>query len=507
MCTLGRSIWGVLLGAALFSGVPCLQAGSARGGGSVQNLAASINPRGEKAPDRFVPGRVLVKFRAGVSREHAEVITRGVKGRKADEIRGAGVDVVELSPGADEAAAAGALGSRPEVEFVELDRILPVEQAIPNDPLYTSPGSWALWKIKGAEAWAMNTGSSGIIIAILDTGVDGSHEDLVGKMVPGRNVYNNNSDTSDVTGHGTAVAGVAAASSNNGMGIASVAWGALLMPVRISDSYGYASYSSIANGLTWAADRGARVANVSYNVTGSSTVSSAARYFQSKGGVVASAAGNNGAAAQASDDPYILTVGATDSSDLLFSWSNSGRNLDLVAPGNVSTTMRGGGYGGGGGTSFSSPLVAGAAALVLSANPGLSPSQVQNILKQSADDLGASGWDPTYGHGRLHLERAVSMAFGGGGVDVTPPTANISSPSNSDVVSGVVSVTTSTADDVGVVKVELYVNGAFYAASTIPPYTIKWNARKATKGAHALQAKAFDAAGNVGLSPVVTVYR
>ena len=103
-----------------------------------------------------------------------------------------------------------------------------------------------------------------------------------------------------------------------------MAWGCSIMPVRISDLYGYAADSTIASGLTWAADRGAAVANVSYNVVGSSTVSRAARYFQRKGGVVTVAAGNQGMFIDAPDDPYLLTVGATDSADVLYPWSNTG---------------------------------------------------------------------------------------------------------------------------------------------------------------------------------------
>src|SRR5438445_434046 len=154
-------------------------------------------------------------------------------------------------------------------------------------------------------------------------------------MLPGWNVYDNNSDTSDVYGHGTSVAGVAAATSNNGAGVASVAWGCKLLPVRISDLNGYATYSTIASGLTYAADHGARVANVSFRASDSSTVASAAQYFQSKGGVVAMAAGNESTFVSSADNPYVLTVSATDSNDALTSWSNTGNNIDLAAPGRV----------------------------------------------------------------------------------------------------------------------------------------------------------------------------
>lgn len=461
------------------------------------------------APGDFVRGRVLVKFRDDIGTDHARQIIAALGTRDADEIPHIGVHILDLPYQANEAAFAQAFQARSEVEFAELDRKVPAQQMQPNDPVYAlSANSWSFHKINAPEAWALDIGSSNVTIAILDTGVDGNHEDLILKMVAGWNVYGNNSDTSDVNSHGTGVAGVAGASSNNGLGVASVAWACRIMPIRISDPSGYASYSAMAGGLTWAADHGARVANISYNSAGSSTVSSAARYFQSKGGVVATAAGNNGTCVQTADDPYLLTVGATDSSDILYSWSNSGKNLDLVAPGNASTPMIGGGYAGGGGTSIASPFVAGAAALIFSVNPDLTPDQVQDILKQSADDLGAAGWDSTYGWGRLNLERAVNMALGSvGSVDTTPPSINITSPGQGNTVSGSVTVTESTADNTGVVRVELYVDGSKIASSTMPPFNIKWSTRKAAKGAHELQSKAYDGAGNIGTSPVVTVYK
>jgi len=239
----------------------------------------------------------------------------------------------------------------------------PRQQTLPNDPFYPQ---WFLEKIQANVAWSTTTGSSNVIIAILDTGVDATHPDLSSKIIPGRNIYDNNNDTADVYGHGTAVAGVAGAASNNGIGVASVAWGCMIMPVRISDASGMASASDIASGLSWAADHGARVANISYYITGSKTISSAAKYFQSKGGIVVASSGNYSTLESAQDDPYVVMVGATDPQDVLYPYSNGGNNLDLVAPGNNTTTLSGNHYGTGGGTSFASPVVAGVAALVLS---------------------------------------------------------------------------------------------------------------------------------------------
>src|SRR6185369_14948071 len=161
----------------------------------------------------------------------------------------------------------------------ELDRILPPAEVTPNDPWFGS-WEWYLTKIGAPAASSTTTGDKSIIIAILDTGVESTHPDLQAKLVPGWNIYDNNSDTRDVYGHGTVVAGTVAASSNNGQGVASIAWNCPIMPVRISALDGTAAYSAMAIGLTWAADHGARVANLSYMASNSSTVRSAASYFQ-----------------------------------------------------------------------------------------------------------------------------------------------------------------------------------------------------------------------------------
>ena len=454
-----------------------------------------------------VRGRVLVKFRSDIGNEHARQIIAALGARDASELSTLGVHILELPDEASETAFAQMLDLRPEVEFAETDQMVSLSQVVPNDPYYSDINAWSLQRIAAPAGWSITTGSSNVIIAILDTGIDSTHPELFSKLVPGWNVYGNNSDTADIQGHGTAVAGTAAASSNNGAGVASVAWGCRLMPVRIADNTGLASYSTIASGLTWAADHGARVANISYNVTGSRTVSSAAKYFQARGGVVVSAAGNQGSTTSVNDDPYILTVGATDSSDNLFSWSNRGKNLDLVAPGNVFTTLLGGQYGVGGGTSFASPIVAGTAALVLSVNPNLTPLQVQDILKSQADDLGDTGWDTTFGWGRINVSRALAgtVSTNGGPLDTSPPTITITSPGDGSSVAGTVTVQVNASDDVGVAKVELYVDGALYSTSGTSPFNIKWNTRKASAGFHTLQSKAYDAAGNMGESAISTV--
>ncbi len=442
----------------------------------------------------FVPGRVLVRFRPDILAIGVpdSIIEAGA--RDKGELDGTGVHVLEMPIDGDEEAMVRALQSRSDVEFAELDRLISPAEVIPNDPWYRN-WEWHLQKIQAPAAWSINSGSSNVVVAILDTGVDGEHEDLTSKMVPGWNIYNNNSDTRDVNGHGTLVAGTSAASSNNGMGVASVAWGCRIMPVRISDSTGYAAFSNMASGLTWAADHGARVANLSYRASTSSTVASAAQYFQSKGGVVTVAAGNEGAFEPSPDNPYVLTVSGTDANDLLYAWSNTGNNVDLAAPGSVYTTVNGGGYSAASGTSVAAPIVAAIAALVLSANPALTGDDVQTLLKQSSDDLGPAGWDTGFGWGRVNAARAVAMASSGA-VDNTPPTVNILAPAPGANVSGSVAVQVAASDNVGVSSVSLSMDGVLIATDSAAPWNFAWNTTAAANGTHTLSATGLDAAGN-----------
>jgi hypothetical protein len=231
-------------------------------------------------------------------------------------------------------------------------------------------------------------------------------------------------------------------------------------------------------------------------------VTSAAQYFQRKGGVVTSSAGNYSTFSNASDNPYILTVSATDQNDFIQSYSNSGNNIDVAAPGDSFTTQIGGGYTSAGGTSHSAPIVAGVAALVMAANPQLSAAQVQDIVKQSADDLGAAGWDPIYGMGRVNAARAVSMAAAGATVDTTPPTIGFLSPTNGSDVSGVFTVQLSASDNTGVSSVELSVDGTSLGTTSISPYTFQWDSRLVANGSHSLSARATDLRGNVSAASI-----
>jgi len=459
-------------------------------------MAPSVNSAKMDDDQPYAPGRLLVKFRNGVTNEKKKDVLDKHNAKVEAELGGIGVDIVSLPSGLSEKELEKLLKKQDEVEFAELDYLVAPDAVTPNDPLYSS--QWHLPRIAAPDAWSQTSGAPSVVVAVLDTGVDPTHPDLAGKLVPGWNFYDNNADSSDVYGHGTKVAGTIAAMANNGKGVASVCWGCGIMALRVSRPDGYAFWSTIATALRWAADNGARVANISYAISTSSTVTSAAQYFYNAGGITASSAGNDGTFLSNPDNPYIVTVGATDENDNLYSWSNTGNIIDVVAPGCVTTTLNGGGYGGGCGTSYSSPVTAGVAALVLSMNSGLSASKVVDVLKQSAD--GGGSWNSTIGWGRVNAAQAVAMvAIGDEGKqtpDTTAPTVQITSPANGATVSGTVAVQVTASDNKGVTSVSLFINGAPAGTVTTAPYSFNWDSKQVSNGTVVLEARASDAAGN-----------
>jgi subtilisin family serine protease len=450
----------------------------------------------------WAKGRLLVAPRAGLSAAEFEKALKPHNARSRFHIKQINTHVVELPAGVDEVATMNELRKNRKLKYVELDMAV-APAATVSDPSYAS--SWALPKIQAPTAWDSTSGS-GVTIAILDTGIDSAHPDLAPNMVPGWNVYDNNSNTADVHGHGTWVAGVAAMAANNAKGSAGVAWGAKIMPVRIADANAYAYWSTVAQGIYWAADNGAKVVNVSYNgVSGSSTVQSAAQYLRGKGGVVVVAAGNSGGLESIAANDSLLTVAATDQNDVRASFSSYGAYVDLTAPGvSVYTTTVGGGYSNASGTSFSSPVVAATAALMLSANSKLTPADVDSILKTTALDLGTVGFDQYYGTGRVNAAKAVAGAKTTVAADTVAPTVSIASPLGGKVT-GVVPVDVNYSDNVGVTRADFYVNGQLVASDSLAPFAFAWDTAGKADGSYSLSVQAFDAAGNRGTSPSVAV--
>lgn len=478
---------------------------------------------------------VLVKFSSDKEkRGKALGIVNGKASTKAEYNRlkeKLGIEVIEIDKKAKASEVANSLKSQEGVEFAEPNYLVP-EAAVPNDPLtiegitktdangngVIETAGWHLGVVNGPAAWDVHKGSEEVIIAVIDSGIDSTHPDLAAKIVPGWNFYDNNADTTDVKGHGTGVAGLAVASSDNSTGVASMCWNCKLMPVRASSSTGWASYATLATSIVYAADNGARVANLSFaRMNDRADINAAADYMISKGGVVVVGSGNSDVeeVSLAQDNPRIIVAASTNINDVRSSWSTYGAGVDVSAPGEtVKTTMRNGIYGSGSGTSFSSPMVAGMAGMIISANPNLTPTQITGIIKSSVDDLGTPGFDKYYGHGRINLCKAIATATGttascGGGsvppADTTPPTTTITSPVNGATVSDMVTIAANASDNVGVAKVEFYIDNVLKGSDSSSPFTYAWNTALSANGSHTLKTIAYDTSFNSGSSAVVTV--
>lgn len=476
--------------------------------GVTMSVSAYAAPKNATQDDKgyFVTGRILVQPRAGTDKVKFKNVLAAENASEAATIKGIKTRIVKVPPGQEKKIIAR-LEKNKHIEFAELDRLVR-PTFIPDDSLFGS--QWHHTKIGSSVAWDITRGDPNLIIAILDTGVHASHPDLAARIVPGWNIVSNNSDTTDINGHGTVTAGAAAAIGNNSIGVTGMAMDVKIMPIRITnDPGGWATWSSIANGFIWAADHGARVASNSYESHNSgSTMNSAAGYLRDRGGVAINSAGNTGAEQLYSDMPNLITVSATNQSDLRPSWSSFGDYVDVSAPGvSILTTWGPSGYGNTHGTSLSAPLVAGVAALMFSANPALTADDVETILETSAVDLGEAGWDKYYGHGRVDAAAAVQAAltYDPPVQDTIAPSASIDTPSANSTLAGTVVVDITANDNIGVTKVDLLVNGAFYASDMSAPYSFAWDTSALGNADVTLTARAFDAAENNTTSSGVPV--
>lgn len=448
-----------------------------------------------------------------------EIIARILPGAHPDDIDAAyaelGVTVIEeikeiqtaaLRVEPDQlGAVATALAADPNFESVHKSYYYDA-QATPNDPDFSRQSH--LEAIGAEEAWEIAVGSDEMIIAILDTGVDLEHPDLVDRLIDGWNVHDDDGDPSDVLGHGTGVAGSAGASADNGIGVAGVSWANPLMPVRISNDKGRGSSRKIAAGIVWAVNHGARVINVSFAPLGSdTTVLKAAAFARSSGALVTISSGNNGKSYKAKADDSAIFVGAVDQSATLADFSNTGPFVDIVAPGkSVRTTQLGGGYGNVNGTSFASPIVAGVAALVWSVNPDFRPATVEGLLFDTAVDLGSPGRDDQYGAGLVDAAAAVSAALDVVEVvDTKRPQVAIIEPDDLEVVSGSVSVSVGAFDNIDIADVVLSLDGEAFATDTAAPFRFTVNTKRLANGMHTLSVVATDSSGNTSITRSVRI--
>jgi subtilisin family serine protease len=297
------------------------------------------------------------------------------------------------------------------VAVAEPNHVGPVA-AVPDDPHYTASQAAALTTIRLPEAWDLTTGADTLVLAVVDTGIRADHPDLVGRVLPGRDVVNGDDHPEDTVGHGTRAATVAAASAD-GTGMTGVAWRGRILPVKV-DTAGYVFDADLAAGITWAADHGADVINLSVGQRPwSGAVDEAIRYARSRDAVLVAAAGNEGidaggfpAAAEG-----VIAVGAVDNHGHLASFSNYGPWVDLVAPGvDILTGLADGGYAPASGTSFAAPIVSGVALLARARYPHEKADQIGQRLNATARDVGPLGKDNYYGHGLVDALGAVGGA-------------------------------------------------------------------------------------------------
>ncbi|MBK7406545.1 MAG: S8 family serine peptidase [Phycisphaerales bacterium] len=295
-------------------------------------------------------------------------------------------------------------------EFAEPDWLLfPV--VCPNDSRFNSQWHHGASKMNSCAAWDLHTGTPAVTVGICDTGVQTNHPDLLLNRKEGYNAVNKlwesqGGQIGPVASHGTETTGCAAANGNNGTGVSGVGWNLSHRMLRVSNSSGgSANLSTLVHAALTSIQAGDKVANVSYSGVNSASVRSTATQIKALGGLLTWAAGNDGAnlnwGSRDADD--VIVVGATTGTDNKASFSAYGPSVDLMAPGNnVYTTTTSSGYASVSGTSFAAPLTAGLIGLVWSANPALTPDEVEAIIKAGCDDLGSAGVDNTFGYGRIN---------------------------------------------------------------------------------------------------------
>lgn len=374
----------------------------------------------------MMPDHILVKFK---SRAKASVRTRMLSEMKMvaqSEIEPLGIHIVTISSTTIPTEAIARLKSLygSDIEYAEPNYVR-TPMSTPNDPLLSQ--QWQLSHAELPEAWNTNTGS-GIILAVADTGFQPTHPDLASGLLSGYSTLDGTANTPDEYGHGTGVAGMAAAPGNNGIGVAGAAYSASIYPIKIADVTGLTTDSRIITAINRAADRGARVINISFGSDfpaplgcWPTSVTDACRYMRSKNGLVVFSAGNANIDKGCPHDSSFVNVAATDIGDTKASFSNYGDAIDIAAPGDsVYTTNCDACFGLGpfgpaqydfvSGTSYASPFTAGILALIYAVDPAFTSDQAQQILFDSATDLGAPGRDAIYGYGLVNAKNALGLA-------------------------------------------------------------------------------------------------
>jgi subtilisin family serine protease len=398
---------------------------------------------------QYVSDQVLVKFKSSVTEEMREAAIASYQSTTLKIISSINVYQLQVPEDVSVEEMLYLLEQNPDVEYAEPNYFRRLAQVTPDDPFFSdqyalyNPGGvfgppsspqsgTARADIYAREGWEETWGNESVIIAILDTGADFNHPDLDGQLFSnGYDFINDDPDPIDDHGHGTIVAGIAAAKTNNGEGIAGVAWNCKILTIKIVDNTGWTDVSTEIDGITWAILNGADVINLSLGGPGvSQSEQDAIRAAYNNGIVVVAAAGNDGVATYyPAAYPECMAVASTNSSDERVTFlntatdplpweSNYGPEIDIAAPGDwvlslyptSLTTPPFLPYIWASGTSLSTPHVAGLAALIRSIKPELSAEDIMNVIRYTADDVNSAtyeGRDDYIGYGRINMERAL----------------------------------------------------------------------------------------------------
>ncbi len=367
------------------------------------------------APDAGVrTGRVVIGFDPALESEVVDVVERlgGTVERTSE-----GLSAVAIEPPAGDGAEqfAQVIADLPGIEYAEPEHGFTIASA-PNDPEY--PSQWGLPRIGLPAVRDTTIGVPSVRVAVIDTGLNFGHVDrpIHIDTANDRDFVDGDEVADDQNGHGTHVAGIIAAATNNAMGVAGVAPAITILPIRVLDARGNGDVLAVVDGIRHAADLGVDVINMSLTTDVDQTaVRDACAYARQRGCLIVAAAGNNGTTTVAYPARYpgVVAVGATTQADARAPFSQGGPDLDLVAPGQAIWSLgpQSNTVASRTGTSMAAPHVAGAAALVLSVVPTWTADMVAQSLASTADDLGGAGPDSEFGDGLVRADRAVTAAI------------------------------------------------------------------------------------------------
>jgi subtilisin family serine protease len=444
--------------AALFLLLPCL-AFAEEPQPTITDPAPPSSPptlegkEGGRGTTEFKAGEIIVKFRENISQAGVRSLLRAEDVRILNELGNFGLMLLSV-PHGRELEKIEELKRSPLVEYAEPNYVVQItapitaaphyslrasSDVIPNDPYFLSQ-QWNLSQIEAPAAWDITTGSDRVMIAFIDSGVDLTQAELKDKVwtnpgevagngidddgngfvddVHGWDFVNWDGEPQDDYGHGTFVAGIASAETNNGTLIAGVSWGAEIMAVKVFDRAGRGSLADVNGGILYAADNGAKIINLSLLLTSSDyphSVQNIVNYAYSKGALTIAGSGDPREYGPAPPDAYqypaaldhVVSVAATDRDDEHPDFSTYNDKVDIAAPGVDIFSFWPGGQGWISDTGMAATHVSGLAALVWSVNPTLTPDQVEDIIKSTAVDLGEPGKDDYFGHGRIDASAAA----------------------------------------------------------------------------------------------------